>query len=114
MLRSFAIVAAAAMLFGASAADAAACKDAKGKFTACPAPATAVAKASTANTLDAKGNCHAPDGKMVKKSMCAAPATAATATGGPVGAMASSGGPNCKTGKRCGNACISKADTCHK
>jgi hypothetical protein len=57
-------------------ADAAPCKDAKGKFTKCPPAA-------------------------------AAPAAMASAA-------AKAGGPNCKKGKRCGNACISMKDVCHK
>jgi hypothetical protein len=66
-------------------------------------------------SMDAKGNCHDSAGKMAKKAMCAAPAapTAATpmASAAP---MAAAGGPNCKKGKRCGNACISVKDVCHK
>ncbi len=106
----------------AGAADAAACKDAKGKFTTCP-PATATASASY--TLDAKGNCHDAKGKMAKKTMCASAATSTTTTAAPAstGAMASSttttstssGGPKkCVKGKPCGNTCISVKDTCHK
>jgi hypothetical protein len=101
-------------------ADAAACKDAKGKFTKCPAPAAA----SASFTLDAKGNCHDAKGKMAKKTMCAAPAGAsATAmassapmatAGGSAGAMATGGAPNCKKGKPCGHSCIAVDKVCHK
>jgi hypothetical protein len=104
----------------AGAADAAACKDAKGKFTKCPAPAAA----SASYALDGRGNCHDAKGKMSKKSMCAAVATAMPATAAAVPASAReaaspmstllAGGPNCKKGKRCGNACISVKDVCHK
>lgn len=110
MLRSFTVILAAAMLFGASVAEAAPCKDASGKFTACPAPAAAKAASFT---TDAKGNCHDASGKMVKKTMCAAAPAAASASGGPSGAALASG-PQCKKGKRCGNACIAATETCHK
>jgi len=64
----------------AGAADAAACRDAKGKFIKCPPPAPA-----------------------------------ASTVGKPASAIAgASSGPVCKKGKRCGNACISVKDTCHK
>ncbi len=104
----------------AGAADAAACKDAKGKFAKCTAPAAA----SASYALDAKGNCHDAKGKMAKKTMCSAVAMAmpATAASAPASARVASspmstslaGGPNCKKGKRCGNACISVKDVCHK
>jgi hypothetical protein len=109
MLRSFTAAMAAVLLMGASAAEAAACKDAKGKFIACPAPAAAKAAGYTA---DAKGNCHDASGKMVKKTMCAAAPSAATAAGGPTAKLAE--GPQCKKGKRCGNACIAATEACHK
>jgi hypothetical protein len=102
----------------AGAADAAACRDAKGKFIACPAAA-----ASASYTLDAKGNCHDAKGKMAKKALCAAsasptanttsPSTSSTASASTT-STAMAGGPNCKKGKRCGNACISMKDVCHK
>ena len=110
----------------AGAADAAACKDAKGKFTKCPAPAAA----SASYTLDAKGKCHDAKGKMSAKSNCpaaspmAASPTATTtqkSTSAPAGtstsgsAMASTGGaPNCKKGKACGHSCIAMDKVCHK
>jgi hypothetical protein len=104
----------------ASAAAAAPCKDAAGKFTKCPATAAATADYS----LDAKGNCHDAKGKMAKKSLCAAAAPAASAAATPAAATAStstkttttasSDGPKCTKGKRCGNACISVKDVCHK
>ncbi len=103
----------------AGAASAATCKDAAGKFTKCPAAAPAAGY-----TLDAKGNCHDAKGKMAKKTMCPASASAATpaaAAAAPAAATAkgsataaSGAGPNCKKGKRCGNACISVKDVCHK
>jgi hypothetical protein len=103
----------------AGTVDAAACKDAKGKFTKCPAPAAA----SASYTLDAKGNCHDAKGKMAKKAMCpgvasttaaVAPASTSPKVSSTTTAMASGFGPICKKGKRCGNACISVKDTCHK
>jgi hypothetical protein len=119
MRRTFTLLATAAFALSlAGFADAAPCKDAKGKFTKCPA-----AQVSASYNLDAKGNCHDPQGKMAKKSMCsanppAAPAPAATpaSTGAMASAapIASAGGPNCKKGKRCGNTCISVKDVCHK
>ncbi len=103
----------------AGAAAAAPCKDAAGKFTKCPAAAPAAGY-----TLDAKGNCHDAKGKMAKKTMCPASASAATPVAAPAAAAAASSkepaaaasgaGPNCKKGKRCGNACISVKDVCHK
>lgn len=120
MRRTLTILATAAFFLSlAGAADAAACKDAKGKFTKCPAPAAA----SASYSLDAKGNCHDAKGKMAKKTMCGTASTPATAAApASTGAMASpapstsmaAGGPNCKKGKRCGNACISVKDVCHK
>ena len=119
MRHAFTILATALFALSlAGSADAAACKDAKGKFTKCPAPAAA----SASYTLDAKGNCHDAKGKMAKKTMCAASTTTTTTAAAPAGgsAMASAtttttgAGPQCKKGKRCGNACISVKDTCHK
>jgi hypothetical protein len=95
----------------ATAAGAAPCKDAKGKFTKCPAPAAA------SYTLDAKGNCHDAKGKMAKKTMCPAAATTAAAPAAPAaGAMSSQATrttPNCKKGKPCGKTCIAKDKECH-
>jgi hypothetical protein len=111
----------------ASAAGAAPCKDAQGKFTKCPATAAAAGS----YTLDAKGNCHDATGKMAKKALCGASASAAPSAapsaataGSPASAQAttsstmttasSGAGPKCTKGKRCGNACISVKDVCHK
>jgi hypothetical protein len=62
-----------------------------------------LALASTANAqkIDAKGNCHGPDGKMAKMEVCKP-------------AAAPAGAPNCKKGKPCGNSCIAKDKVCHK
>lgn len=127
MHRILSLIATAAVALSlAGTANAASCKDpATGKFIKCPA-----ASASTATggyTLDAKGNCHDARGKMAKKSMCAgqtASATTSTTTapntaGGATTtttttASSSTGGPHCTKGKRCGNACISVKDVCHK
>jgi hypothetical protein len=72
----------------AGAADAGQCRDAKGKYVKCPAAASDAGKPAAASASSA--------GKS---------ASAATSAGA---------GPNCKKGKRCGNACISVHDTCHK
>ena len=73
------------------------------------AGAADAAKGGAPYSLDAKGNCHDSAGKMAKKNLCAAPAASAMAS-----AATSSGGPQCKTGKRCGNACIAMDKVCHK
>jgi len=119
MRRAFALIAIAAFAVSlAGTADAAACKDAKGKFTKCPP-----AESSASYTLDAKGNCHDAKGKMAKKTLCASTTTTTTAAAAPAGgsAMASATTTttgahpkNCKKGKPCGNTCISMKDTCHK
>jgi hypothetical protein len=76
------------------------------------AGAADAAKGGAPYSLDAKGNCHDSAGKMAKKNLCAAPAApTATATASPA---TSSGGPQCKKGKRCGNACIAMDKVCHK
>jgi hypothetical protein len=66
MLKSLSIVTAfAIVLSGASGASAAPCKDAKGKFTKCPA---AAAPAKPTKCKDAKGKfakCGAPGAKPV-------------------------------------------------
>ena len=117
MLRAFTLIATAAFALSlASGADAASCRDAKGKFMKCP-----TAEASASYSLDAKGNCHDAKGKMAKKTLCAA-APGAPSAAASTGAMASlaspstaaAGGPQCKKGKRCGNSCISVKDVCHK
>jgi hypothetical protein len=55
----------------------------------------------SAQTIDAKGNCHAADGKMAKMEVCK-PAAAAKG-----------GAPNCKKGKPCGKSCIAMDKECH-
>lgn len=122
MRRTLSILSTAALVLSlASTADAAACKDAKGKFIKC----AATAPASGSYSLDARGNCHDATGKMAKKAMCgsatppaAPPAMRAAPPAIPSRASAVpttvAGGPNCKKGKRCGNTCISVKDVCHK
>lgn len=122
MRRTLSILATAALVLSlAGTADAAACKDAKGKFIKC----AAAAPASGSYSLDARGNCHDATGKMAKKAMCgsatppAAPPALPAApakTSSRASAMPSpvAGGPDCKKGKRCGNTCISVKDVCHK
>ena len=127
MHRILSLIAAAALALSvAGTADAAACKDpATGKFIKCAAAATPAPTGGY--TLDAKGKCHDAKGKMAKKSMCAGSATATTSTPTPTGgtaitsattttmaASSSTSGPQCKKGKRCGNACIPVKDVCHK
>ncbi|HEY8004266.1 MAG TPA: hypothetical protein VIE16_08560 [Phenylobacterium sp.] len=117
MLKSTLLAATAAFLLAgvAHSAGPATCRDSKGHFTACPAAGATVAQAG-AYSLDAKGNCHDAKGKMAKKSMCAAPAASVTGTpaSATTTAMSAAGGPKCVKGKRCGNACISLKDVCHK
>ena len=67
MTRILALLAAAALLVSASDAGAAACRDAAGKFIACPAKATAAAQ---------KGPCRTSTGKFTK---CPAKSSAAVA-----------------------------------
>ena len=76
------------------------------------AGAADAAKGGAPYSLDAKGTCHDSAGTMAKKDLCAAPA--APAASAMASAATSSAGPQCKKGKRCGNACISVKDTCHK
>ena len=127
MHRTFSLITATVLALSlAGTADAASCKDqATGKFIKCPA---ATASATTGGyALDAKGHCHDAKGKMAKKAMCAGQTaststttmTAPAATGGTTTtttttASSSAGGPHCTKGKRCGNACISVKDVCHK
>ena len=77
--------------------------------------ATAAIALSLAGGADAASSCRDAKGKFVK---CPAPAAAASVAGKPASATAAAGtpatGPVCKKGKRCGNACISLKDTCHK
>jgi hypothetical protein len=94
MHRTFTLltIAAFALSLAGSADAASSCRDSKGKYVKCPA-----ASASTA----------APAKSASSATSAAKPASAT--------AMASSSsGPNCKKGKRCGNACISVNDVCHK
>ena len=102
MFRSLTLIATIAFALSlASGANAAACKDAKGKFTKCPAAASATMAKSA--TTPAPAAAAAP-------AMSATPATAAKAP-----KLASAGGaPNCKTGKPCGHACIAQDKVCHK
>ena len=67
MTRVLALLAAAALFASAGQASATACRDAAGKFIACPAKATTAAQ---------KGPCRTSTGKFTK---CPAKATAAAA-----------------------------------
>jgi len=125
MLKTIAIT--LALTFAASSVGATPMLDAKGKCrdngkfvssAMCKAAAPAAA-ASGSYTLDAKGHCHDAKGKMAKKEMCAGSATASAAAPAAPAASATSmasaaGGPKCVKGQRCGNACISVKDKCHK
>ena len=127
MHRTLGLIVTVAFAFSlAGTAGAASCKDpATGKFIKCPATAAAPAAAG-GYTLDAKGHCHDAKGKMAKKSMCAGQSTttsntapapgggATTTTTTSTATASSTGGPHCTKGKRCGNACISVKDVCHK
>ena len=64
--------------------------------------ALALASTASAQTLDAKGNCHGKDGKMAKMEVCK-----------PAAAPATAGAPNCKKGKPCGKTCIAMDKVCH-
>jgi hypothetical protein len=84
----------AAVLTLAFAADAqaAACRDAKGKFVACPAPAASAAQAKGERCRNAKGKftaCPAP-GATAAATPAAAPAASAPAA--PRASMARTGG----------------------
>jgi len=60
-MKSLALIATASLLCG-GVANAAPCKDAKGKFTKC-SPAAAKSTAAASNiTKDAKGKCHIASG----------------------------------------------------
>lgn len=116
-MRFMIMAAAVAALAFASTAEAKSCKDAKGHFIKCPAPAAAPATAKPCK--DAKGH-------FVK---CPAPAGSAAATANvpPHKAMQPAGGGTiftakqktpafrkCKTGVPCGDSCIPKGKVCHK
>jgi hypothetical protein len=83
----------------AGAADAASCKDAKGKFIKCPAAAAAPAATPAA----------------AKPAATPAAKPAATAAAKPAATQVATGGsPNCKKGKPCGHSCIAMDKVCHK
>lgn len=56
------MIAVAALLSFSAGADAAACRDAKGKFIKCAPPAAAGTPVSPAVSKDAKGKCHIASG----------------------------------------------------
>ena len=114
MRKTFAfLVTAAFALSLAGGASAAACKDEKGKFTKCPAPAAAAAPAKAGPCKDDKGKfTKCPATGAAANVAATAPAAAAKSSKSSMSSAAD--GPLCKKGKRCGNACISVNDTCHK
>ena len=126
MRTALALIAALGLALSAGSAGAKPCHDASGKFVKCTAPAATTTTASPAAggyTLDAKGNCHDATGKMAKKALCSGATTTSTTTAtlpsrGVVTTTSTTttatGGPHCTKGKRCGNACISVKDVCHK
>jgi hypothetical protein len=59
------------------------------------------ASSVSAQTIDAKGNCHDAKGKMAKMEVCKPAASPAA------------GAPNCKKGKPCGKTCIATNKVCH-
>ena len=81
---------------------------------ACSLFVIAAFAASLAGGANAADKCRDASGKFTKCPAAAASAAKpASATAGSASASAG-GGPVCKKGKRCGNACISVKDTCHK
>lgn len=109
MRRAFTFLATAAFALSlAGAAGAESCKDAKGKFVKCPAPAAA-APTKAASCKDAKGKfTKCPAAAASPASAPPAPTKVASA------APAAGGAKKCVKGKACGNTCISVKDTCHK
>jgi len=107
-MRNTLILAAIAALAFTSVADAKACKDAKGHFTKCPAPAAA--PMMPASNKAGPGACRDKHGHFAKcasvAAIPAAPMAMKTTTSGKAKV--------CKKGKPCGNTCISIKDVCHK
>ena len=66
MRRSIALLAAVSLLTAASGAMAAPCKDAKGKFIKCPAPAAAMAKRCVDSKTKKFAKCGAPGAVPMK------------------------------------------------
>jgi hypothetical protein len=89
-MRTLLLAAAAALMF-AGAADAKSCRDANGKYIKCPAeaPAAASAPAVTASK----------------------PASSSSMTSHS--AQATGGAPHCAKGKPCGHSCIAMDKVCH-
>jgi hypothetical protein len=116
-MRFIVLSAAIAALAFASAADAKSCKDAKGHFIKCPAPAAAPAApaAKGAPARDAKGHfikstAATPAPAATKPSLFSKPAAAPVAKT----TVARTGPVKCKTGVPCGKSCIPKGKVCHK
>jgi hypothetical protein len=98
------------LALAATSAQAAKCKDDKGKLTRCPAVAAAPAEPV---------RCKDPQGKFIKCDAKAADAMTdaksdAAADTRADGMPSVSKAPVCKTGKPCGKACIAKDRICHK
>jgi hypothetical protein len=90
-MRVIMMAAAIAALAFASTAEATSCKDAKGHFIKCPAPAAA------------------PANKPAAKSTMSKTKAGTTFVAGKTPAFR-----KCKTGVPCGNSCIPKGKVCHK
>ena len=61
-MRKFSLALASLAMLASSAAFAAPCKDAKGKFIKCPTAGAKPAAAAVGVTKDAKGKCHIASG----------------------------------------------------
>jgi len=117
MRKTLILAAIAAMAF-TSVAEAKACKDDKGHFTKCPAPAAA--PMTPASNKAGPGTCRDKHGHFAKcASVAAIPAAPAgglfghKTTTSPM-AAATGGAPHCKKGKPCGKSCIAMDKVCHK
>jgi len=113
-MRNSLILAAIAALAFTSVADAKSCKDAHGKFIACPS-AVAAAKGNAVKAAAAT--------KATKMQAAAAKTDAKTAMAASTTSkkmmtktnkMAATGPRKCSKGKPCGSACIPMDKVCHK
>lgn len=132
MFRTIAIAVAALALGFAGSADAKSCRDAAGKFTACPAAAAKAGPCKDAKGRFAKCDASASAAAAKKSGDTASPASPLTphmnssataamaakpspmATPSAMASSTASKPKNCKKGKPCGNSCISVKDVCHK
>ena len=113
------IAAAIAALALASSAEATQCKDAKGHYIKCPAPAAAPQAGKAAPCKDSRGHfvkCPTQAGATKAPALNRMqPAGAGKSfTSSPQPAFRNGAPPKCKTGVPCGNSCIPKGKVCHK